>query len=85
MLPGASAETQFGQNARAGMQRLGIVVPEPYTEFAHGVFAAMGRTDSAPVTFASDVAEAIWRAANDPSCPVRLPAGADARELIDLV
>jgi hypothetical protein len=30
------------------------------------------------VTQSVDVAEAVWRAATDPSCPIRLPAGADA-------
>jgi NAD(P)-dependent dehydrogenase (short-subunit alcohol dehydrogenase family) len=32
------------------------------------------------ITRSSDVAEAVWRAVNDPSCPMRLPAGADAVE-----
>jgi hypothetical protein len=31
-----------------------------------------------PFTRLQDVAEAIWRAANDPSSPMRIPAGADA-------
>lgn len=30
------------------------------------------------VTRALDVAEAVWRAANDSSCPMRVAAGADA-------
>jgi hypothetical protein len=30
------------------------------------------------VTYSRDVAEAVWRAATDPSCPMRLQAGADA-------
>ncbi len=31
-----------------------------------------------PGTRSSDVAEAVWRAATDPSAPMRIPAGADA-------
>jgi hypothetical protein len=30
------------------------------------------------VTYSRDVSEAVWRAATDPACPMRLPAGADA-------
>jgi NAD(P)-dependent dehydrogenase (short-subunit alcohol dehydrogenase family) len=83
VLPGRSPETPFGQNARAQMQRDGITVPDAYAEFAHNVFGAMGATTDAPVTHASDVAEAIWQAATDPSSPLRLPAGADATELAE--
>jgi NAD(P)-dependent dehydrogenase (short-subunit alcohol dehydrogenase family) len=81
VLPGRSPETPFGQNARTQMQRDGITVPDAYAEFAQGVFGAMGATADAPVTHASDVAEVIWQAVNDPSSPLRLPAGADAMEL----
>ena len=35
---------------------------------------------SSAITRSLDVAEAVWRAANDPLCPIRLPAGADAVE-----
>jgi hypothetical protein len=35
------------------------------------------------VTRALDVAEAVWRAVNDPSCPVRVVAGADAIALAE--
>jgi hypothetical protein len=40
------------------------------------VFASVGRP--ALVTKESDVAEAVWRAANDASATLRFPAGADA-------
>jgi hypothetical protein len=30
------------------------------------------------LTYSRDVAEAVWRAATDPSCPMRLPTGVDA-------
>lgn len=33
---------------------------------------------SGPITRSSDVAEAIWRVANDSSAPLRIAAGADA-------
>ncbi|HSI48544.1 MAG TPA: SDR family oxidoreductase [Ideonella sp.] len=74
VLPGRSPETSFGKNAQPRMQG---GVPQAYAEFAQGVFTAMGQSQG-PVTHAEDVVAAIWRAANDPSCPVRLPAGADA-------
>jgi hypothetical protein len=41
-------------------------------------FIASVRDSAGPVTQAIDVANAIWRAATDPSAPLRLPAGADA-------
>ena len=40
------------------------------------VFAKWG--EETAITRSQDVAEAVWRAATDPSCPMRLPAGADA-------
>jgi NAD(P)-dependent dehydrogenase (short-subunit alcohol dehydrogenase family) len=74
VIPGRSPETPFSKNAQPRMQG---AIPEPYADFAQNVFAAMGQSSS-PVTHAVDVAEAIWRAANDPTCPIRIPAGADA-------
>ncbi len=74
VLPGRAPETAFGNNARA---RMGMTVPEPYAELAAKVFAGMQQSKG-EVTRALDVAEAVWRAATDPSCPMRLPAGADA-------
>jgi len=47
-----------------------------------GVFTAMGQSSSA-VTHAVDVAETVWQAAKDPSCPVRISAGADAVALAE--
>jgi hypothetical protein len=57
-------------------------IPQAYAEFAQGVFTAMGQSPG-PVTHALDVAQAVWRAANDPSCPIRIPAGADAVALAE--
>jgi NAD(P)-dependent dehydrogenase (short-subunit alcohol dehydrogenase family) len=73
VLPGRAPDTRFGDNARRLMQG---TIPEAYAEFAQGTFVAIAQ--SAEFTRAQDVAEAIWRAANDPACPVRLTAGADA-------
>ncbi|MBS1183581.1 MAG: short-chain dehydrogenase/reductase [Proteobacteria bacterium] len=75
VLPGRAPETAFGQNARALMS---TGIPEAYAEIAEGVFAKWGKQPVDEVTHAVDVAEAVWRAATDPSCPMRLPAGADA-------
>jgi NAD(P)-dependent dehydrogenase (short-subunit alcohol dehydrogenase family) len=73
VLPGRSSETHFGENARPRMLN---GISEPYTALAQGLFARMA--EPAPFTRLQDVAEAVWRAANDPSSPMRIPAGADA-------
>ena len=73
VIPGRAPETAFGDNARA---RTGTDIPEPYAALAAQVFARFQQ--STQVTRSLDVAEAVWRAATDPSCPMRLPAGADA-------
>jgi NAD(P)-dependent dehydrogenase (short-subunit alcohol dehydrogenase family) len=80
VLPGQSPETPFAQNAQAQMRKQGVAVPEAYSDFARSVFERRTR-NSGPFTRSLDVAEAIWRAVNDPSCPIRQPAGADAVEL----
>ena len=74
VLPGRAPETAFGDNARS---RMGMSIPEPYAELAAQVFARF-QDSTEEVTRSLDVAEAVWRAATDPSCPMRLPAGADA-------
>lgn len=74
VIPGRAPETPFSQNARG---RMGMNIPEAYRGVAAQVFARSQQADAA-VTYSRDVAEAIWRAATDPSCPMRLPAGADA-------
>lgn len=76
VLPGAAPDTSFGRTALSRLQEHGGF-PEAYAEFASGVITAM-RAPGAPKTLSSDVAEAIWHAANDPSAPMRIPAGADA-------
>jgi NAD(P)-dependent dehydrogenase (short-subunit alcohol dehydrogenase family) len=74
VLPGRSPGTRFGDNARAHMHGLDN---EAYAGLVKKVFAQFADTSS-PVTHAKDVAEAVWRAATDPSAPMRIPAGADA-------
>ncbi|MEE7489538.1 SDR family oxidoreductase [Methylobacterium oryzae] len=74
VIPGRAPETAFGANARA---RMGMDIPEPYAALAAQVFAGL-REASEALTRPSDVVEAVWRAATDPDCPMRLPAGADA-------
>ena len=73
VLPGRAPETSFGDNARP---RIDGAIPEAYADMAQGVFSAWGAQTA--VTRAADVAEAVWRAATDPSSPTRIPAGADA-------
>jgi len=75
VLPGRAPETKFGDNARSRMQ---AGFPEPYADLVKSVFE--GWEKSTKVTLSMDVAEAVWRAANDPSSPMRIPAGADAVE-----
>jgi NAD(P)-dependent dehydrogenase (short-subunit alcohol dehydrogenase family) len=74
VLPGRSPETRFGDNARARMHGM---EHEAYAELVTNVLARM-RDNSGPVTRSSDVAEAVWYAATDPSTPLRIPAGEDA-------
>ncbi|WP_332855208.1 SDR family oxidoreductase [Duganella sp. S19_KUP01_CR8] len=72
VLPGRAPSTRFGENAKSRMQDS---IPEAYASLAQSVFEAWGQ--STAVTHAVDVAEAVWRAANDASCPLRQTAGAD--------
>ena len=73
VLPGRSPETRFADNAHSRM--LGLD-DEAYADLVKGLFAQFA--EPGPVTYARDVAEAVWRAVNDPSSPMRIPAGADA-------
>jgi hypothetical protein len=52
------------------------LVPEAYAPFAERVFAAFAQPTA--VTTERDVAETVWRAANDFTGHLRFPAGADA-------
>jgi hypothetical protein len=52
------------------------LIPEAYAPFAQPIFADFAQP--AAMTTESDVAEAVWRAANDASGQLRFPAGHDA-------
>jgi short-subunit dehydrogenase len=71
--PGYGPTTRFTANAGS---RLDGLIPETYASFAQPIFAAFAKP--AAVTTEADVAEALWRAANDVSGQLRFPAGADA-------
>lgn len=71
--PGYGPTTSFTSN---GAARMAGLIPQEYLPFAEPIFAAFARP--AAVTTESDVAEAVWRAANDGSGQLRFPAGADA-------
>jgi NAD(P)-dependent dehydrogenase (short-subunit alcohol dehydrogenase family) len=71
--PGYGPGTRFTAN---GAERMQGLIPEAYAPFAQAIFAALGNPTA--VTTEKDVAEAVWRAANDPSGTLRYPAGADA-------
>lgn len=73
VIPGRAPETPFSKTAQSKSQG---TLPEAYAEIAKNLFAAAA--DTSALTKASDVAEAIWLAVNDPSSPLRIPAGADA-------
>ena len=71
--PGYAPTTRFASNGGSRMEGL---IPEAYAPFAQPIFAAFA--EPAAVTTESDVADAVWRAANDVSGQLRFPAGADA-------
>lgn len=71
--PGYGPTTGFTRNGESRMQGL---IPQPYAPFAERVFAAFAQP--AAVTTEADVAQTIWRAANDSTGQLRFPAGADA-------
>ncbi|RQT00872.1 SDR family oxidoreductase [Burkholderia seminalis] len=75
VLPGRAPDTRFGDNARANMHGF---EHEAYAEFVGKAVARM-LDATGPITHAQDVAEAVWRAATDPSSPLHMPAGADAQ------
>ena len=74
--PGYGPTTRFTSN---GGQRMQGSIPEAYAPFAQRIFAGFGKTTV--VTTERDVAEAVWRAANDETGQLRFPAGPDALAL----
>ena len=75
ILPGRSPETQFGVNAQSTMRTF----PEAYQGFANQIFERM-KQHAGPVTHMKDVAEAVYFAATDPTSPMIIPAGEDAKK-----
>jgi NAD(P)-dependent dehydrogenase (short-subunit alcohol dehydrogenase family) len=71
--PGYGPSTAFASNGHARMTGL---ITEPYAPFAQRIFADFAKVSS--VTTPRDVAEVVWRAANDESGRLRFPAGPDA-------
>ncbi|MBX9840463.1 MAG: SDR family oxidoreductase [Xanthobacteraceae bacterium] len=71
--PGYAPTTRFSQNTEL---RIDEMIPEAYAPFAQPILAAFAKP--ALVTTEADVAEAVWRAANDISGQLRFPAGPDA-------
>jgi NAD(P)-dependent dehydrogenase (short-subunit alcohol dehydrogenase family) len=74
--PGYGPTTRFTSNGGPRMEGL---IPEAYAPFAERLFAALAQP--AAVTTESDVAEGVWRAANDATGQLRFAAGADAEAL----
>lgn len=71
--PGYCPNTSFASN---GTDRMDGLIPEAYAPFAEPIFASFAKPSA--VTSEVDVAEAVFRAANDESGQLRFPAGADA-------
>ena len=74
--PGYGPSTRFSQNTEVRVEDL---IPASYAAFAAPIFESF--TKPALVTTEADVAETIWRAANDTSGQLHFPTGADAVEL----
>lgn len=71
--PGYCPSTRFTSN---GGPRMAGLITEPYAPFAQQIFGAFAQLKA--VTTESDVADGVWRAANDTTATLRFPAGADA-------
>ena len=71
--PGYCPSTSFASNGQSRMEGL---IPEAYAPFAQRTFASLGHPTA--TTTETDVAEAVWRAANDVTGMLRFPAGPDA-------
>lgn len=77
VVPGLAPSTSFATNAQARIAKGGWF-PQPYEAFAQRLLGELQKQATGEVTTAADVAEAVYRAATDPDCPMVLPAGADA-------
>ena len=79
VVPGLAPDTSFADNIRDRVAKAGWF-PSAYAEFAQLALDHLQSTPPDQVTHASDVAQAVFRAATDPDCPAVLPTGADAIE-----
>lgn len=71
--PGYAPTTRFSQNTDVRVEDL---IPDSYAAFAEPIFAGFAHPPL--VTTEADVADGVWRAANDCSGQLRFPAGPDA-------
>ena len=71
--PGYAPTTRFAHNTEINIADL---IPEAYAPFAEPIFAAFAHPPL--VTKESDVAEAVWLAANNLTGQLHFPAGPDA-------
>lgn len=74
--PGYGPTTRFASNGGARMEGL---IPEAYASYAQSIFAMFSQIPA--FTKETDVAETVWRAANDTSDRLRFAAGPDALAL----
>jgi NAD(P)-dependent dehydrogenase (short-subunit alcohol dehydrogenase family) len=71
--PGYGPSTRFAHNMGVAVDAF---IPEAYAPYAQSILAGVGQR--AEVTTEADVADGVWRAANDASGQLRFPAGPDA-------
>jgi NAD(P)-dependent dehydrogenase (short-subunit alcohol dehydrogenase family) len=77
VVPGLALTTSFASNVEERVAKGGWFAPA-YADFAQTMLAQIRSHPPEHTTSAMDVAEAIFRSATDPDCPMMLPAGADA-------
>lgn len=76
--PGYGPTTRFTQNTDVKIED---AIPEAYKPFADPILGGFAQRP-AIFTTESDVADGVWRAANDTSDQLRFPAGPDAVALV---
>lgn len=77
--PGRAPTTAFASN----VGDIAAAVPPAYGPQLASIMQAFANQRDDEVTFPSDVAEAVYRAATDPHCPQEIAAGADALALLE--
>jgi NAD(P)-dependent dehydrogenase (short-subunit alcohol dehydrogenase family) len=77
VVPGMAPTTSFAATAQEQIIAAGGF-PDAYAALVKEILDGMQGIAPQELTSASDVAEAVYRAATDPDCPVVLPAGFDA-------